>query len=315
MGTGSGGMGCVRRSRRGWWLHRRFDRRRRNIRPRRNGQCSGLDGSRRPLPGLLQRLEFCDALASLFLLGCKLLLLGRELIELLLRGGELLLLGGKFLHAMMQGADVFRQFFQLPAHIRCNDGRGCDRGWRGCRCDVVGLEVSLPGERASGADQGCHGKSRQDENAVAGFRSVIDDLIVFETGRPRKHADGWLCRLRLAGIAGARIFRSCCFEETTCRSDRMKRGCPASRCARGLSADPSPRDSPLMALPLPHRPRAAVPYPVRASERIQPGKFPRPWHRCTHASPPLKRQNRSSQTLACSVENLERYPWHPPSTI
>lgn len=152
------------------------------------------------MPGLLQRLEFCDALASLFLLGCKLLLLGRELIELLLRGGELLLLGGKLLHAVMQGADVFRQFFQLPAHIRCNDGRGCDRGWRGCRCGVVGLEVSLPGERASGADHGCHDKSRQYENTAAGFRSVIDDLIVFETGRPRKHADGWLWCLRLAGI-------------------------------------------------------------------------------------------------------------------
>ena len=70
------------------------------------------------MPGLLQRLEFCDALASLVLLGYKLLLLGRELIELLLRGGELLLLGGKFLHAMMQGADVVRQLFQLPAHIK-----------------------------------------------------------------------------------------------------------------------------------------------------------------------------------------------------
>lgn len=152
------------------------------------------------MPGLLQRLEFCDALASLFLLGCKLLLLGGELIKLLLRGGKLLLFGGKLLHAVMQGADVFRQFFQLPAHIRCNDGRGCDRGWRGCRCGVVGLEVSLPGERASGADHGCHDKSRQYENAAAGFRSVIDDLIVFETGRPRKHVDGRLCCLRLAVI-------------------------------------------------------------------------------------------------------------------
>ena len=76
------------------------------------------------MPGLLQCLEFRNALANLFLLRGKLLLLGRELIELLLRGGELLLLGGKFLHAMMQGADVFRQLFQLPAHIRCNNWRG-----------------------------------------------------------------------------------------------------------------------------------------------------------------------------------------------
>ena len=110
------------------------------------------------------------------------------------------------------GADAFRQFFQLPAHIRRNDGRGCDRGWRGCHGDVVGLEVSLPGERASGADQGCHGKSRQCENAVAEFRSVIDDLNVFETGRPRKHADGWLWCLRPAGIAGVLRLHSCCFE-------------------------------------------------------------------------------------------------------
>ena len=158
------------------------------------------------MPGLLQRLEFRNTLANLFLPGGKLLLLGRELIELLLGGGKLLLLGDKFLHAVVQGADVFRQFFQLPAHIGCNDGRGCDRGWRGCRCDVVGREVRLPGKRASGTDHGCHDKSRQDENAAAGFRSVIDDLIGFETGRPRKYADGWLWCLRLAGIAGIRTF-------------------------------------------------------------------------------------------------------------
>ena len=112
------------------------------------------------MPGLLERLEFRNTLANLFLLGGKLLLLGCELIKLLLCGGELLLFGGKFLHAVVQGADIFRQIFQLPAHIGCNDGRGCDRGRRGCRCGVVGPEVSLPGERASGADYGCHDKSR-----------------------------------------------------------------------------------------------------------------------------------------------------------
>ena len=101
----------------------RFDGRRRNIRPRRNKGCAGLYGSRRPLPGLLQRLEFRNALANLFLLGGELLLLGRELIKLLLRGGELLLLGGKFLHAVVQGADVFRQFFQAACpHRRAMTG-------------------------------------------------------------------------------------------------------------------------------------------------------------------------------------------------
>jgi len=63
------------------------------------------------LPSLLQRLEFRNTLANLFLLDGKLLLLGRELIELLLRGAQLLLLCGKFLHAVVQGADVVRQFF------------------------------------------------------------------------------------------------------------------------------------------------------------------------------------------------------------
>lgn len=155
------------------------------------------------MPRLLQCLEFRNALANLLLLGGKLLLLGRELLELLLRGGKLLLLGGKLFHTAAHGADVLRQFFQLPAQIRWNSGCRHDGGWRGCCGDVVGLEVSLQGERASGANQGCHGKSRQDENVVAEFRSVVDDLIAFETGRPWKHADGRLRCLRPAGIAGA----------------------------------------------------------------------------------------------------------------
>lgn len=134
------------------------------------------------MPRLLQRLEFRNALANLLLLCRKLLLLGHELIKLLLRGGKLF-------HTAAHGADVLRQFFQLPAQIRWNSGRRYDGGWRGCCGDVVGLEVSLPGKSASGADQGCHGKSRQDENVVAEFRSVVDDLIAFETGRPWKHAD------------------------------------------------------------------------------------------------------------------------------
>ena len=180
---------CLR-SRRDGWLRCWFDGRRRNRRPRRNGGCSGLYGSRCPLPGLLERLEFRNALANLFLLGSKLLLLGRELLKLLLRSCKLLLLDGKL------GADALRQCFQLLAHIRRYGRRGCDRGWRGCHGDVIRLEVSLPGERASGADQGCHDKSRQGENPVAEFRSVIDDLNVFETGRPRKHADGRLRCLR-----------------------------------------------------------------------------------------------------------------------
>ena len=46
------------------------------------------------MPGLLQRVEFRNALADLLLLGGKLLLPGRELIELLLRGGKLLLWHG-----------------------------------------------------------------------------------------------------------------------------------------------------------------------------------------------------------------------------
>ena len=135
-------------------------------------------GSRRLLAGLLQRLEFRNTLANLFLLGRKLLLLGCELIKLFLCGDKLLLLGGKLLHATPHGADVVRQFFQLPAQIRRNEGRRCDGGWRGCRDDLAGL-VSLPGERASSADQGCHGKSRQDESSVGEFRSLNDNLIVF----------------------------------------------------------------------------------------------------------------------------------------
>ncbi|HET8972673.1 MAG TPA: hypothetical protein VFN63_05235 [Pseudolabrys sp.] len=158
------------------------------------------------MPGLLERLEFRNALANLLLLGGKLLLLDRDLLKLLLRSDKLLLLGGKLLHAVVQGADIFRQFFQLPTHIRCNDGRGCDQGWRGRRYGVVGLELSLPGERASGSDQDCHDKSRQGQNLVAKFRPVIDDLIVFATGWPRKNFDGRLRCLRPAGIAGACAF-------------------------------------------------------------------------------------------------------------
>ena len=157
------------------------------------------------MPGLLERLEFRNALAGLVLLGCKLLLLGRELIKLLLRGVKLLLPGGKFIHAVVQGADVFRQFFQLPAHIRRDDGRGRDRRWRGCRGDRVGLELCLPGERASGADQSCRDKSRQGEN-FSEFRSVMDGWIALDTGRPRKHGDGRLRCLRAAEIIGAGVF-------------------------------------------------------------------------------------------------------------
>ena len=176
MGTGSGGMGCaaVRGGIGGCVLVRRAAA---NRRPRRNGGCSGLHGSRCPLPGLLERLKFRNALSNLFLLGGELLLLGRELLKLLLRSCKLLLLGGKL------GADALRQCFQLLAHIRRHGRRSCDGGRRGCRGDVVGPEMSLPGERASGADQGCHDKSRQGENLVAEFRSVIDDLNIFETGQ------------------------------------------------------------------------------------------------------------------------------------
>ncbi|MGB7858542.1 MAG: hypothetical protein WBL48_21915, partial [Pseudolabrys sp.] len=99
-------------------------------------------------------------MANLFLLGSKLLLFDRELLKLLLRSDKLLLLDGKL------GADALRQCFQLLAHIRRYGSRGCDRGWHGCHGDVIRLEVSLPGERASGADQGCHDKSRQGENLV-----------------------------------------------------------------------------------------------------------------------------------------------------
>ena len=94
--------------------------------------------------------------------------------------------------------------------------------------------MSLPGERASGADQGCHGKSRQYENSVADFRSVIDDLIVFETGRPRKHADGRLCRLRLAGIAGVCIFTHVALNGERRLSDEARLPC-VTLCARAFS--------------------------------------------------------------------------------
>jgi len=149
------------------------------------------------LPGLLERLKFRNALSNLFLLGGELLLLGRELLKLLLRSCKLLLLGGKL------GADALCQCVKLLAQVRRHGGRSCDGGRRGCYGDVAGPEVNLPGERASGADQGCHGKSRQSQNSVADFRSVFDDLNIFETGRPRKHADGRLCRLRPARIDGA----------------------------------------------------------------------------------------------------------------
>ena len=55
------------------------------------------------------------------------------------------------------------------------------------------------------AHRGRHGKSRQSEKPSAGFRAV-DDRIVFETSRPRKHADGRLRCLRTVRIANVCLF-------------------------------------------------------------------------------------------------------------
>ena len=76
--------------------------------------------------GLLARLQFCDILGHLFLLRCKLLLLGNELLKLLLCGSKLLLLGGKLLYPAAHEGEILHHRVELLRQFR----RCCRRAGR-----------------------------------------------------------------------------------------------------------------------------------------------------------------------------------------
>src|SRR5215470_6573595 len=168
----------------------------------------GPGWSRYPLPDvLLARLQLCDILRQLLLLGGKLSLLGCKLLELLLHCGKLLLFGGQLLYAAPDERDILRQCLKLLRQFgrdRCWSSLR-DRGWLRGRCCCLGdwgysrgrgilivlrlcgrNAVGLPGDRGADANQGHSGSGRQRENgSFAGPSPVTREGIICETGRPR----------------------------------------------------------------------------------------------------------------------------------